>query len=493
MSLRLRLAFLYGGLTGLIVLLSGILSYALHSRTQYDNVDRGLIGAVDHVTGLHGGEPLSPELTQMLATPILPNVGIRLYDTTGELLIASPNAVQAPAVNPLVLLNEPSSHTGDVLLSLLPSYSGVDTHHGTFALMTDAEGHRWRFFVVSINKGQQYFVADSSLREVDASVASLREVIPLLAVGGLAITLVIGALVAERALHPIILLTETARTIARSRLLNKRVPVGARRDELGELASTFNEMLANLEQAALTQQRFVADASHELRTPLTAIQANLELLARAQKLSPEAQQHAADEALREVYRLSRLVADLLALAHADAGATLHRHPIDLDVVVLETLRSIQPLTKGHKIVLEPFEVARVEGDGDRLKQLLFNLLDNALKYTPTGGRLRIGVQSNEKIVQLVVEDTGIGISAEELPNIFTRFYRADRVRSGNRAGTGLGLSIAQWIVTQHQGKIQIDSRPGQGTTVTVALPLAIPEGSASPSPAPATQPIRGSR
>lgn len=470
MSLRVRLALLYGGLTGIIVLLSGLLSYALHSRTQYDNVDRALVGAVDHVAGQHGDDPLSPELAQMLATPILPNVGMRLYDAAGQLVLASPNAVQAPLVDPRTLLATPAPPAYDTIVRLIPSFSGIETHHGTFALMTDADGHRWRFFVMSPDNGRQYFVADSSLREVDASVASLREFIPLFAFSGVLITLLIGSLVAERALHPIAILTETARTIARSRTLQQRVPVGTRRDELGHLALTFNEMLANLEQAALTQQRFVADASHELRTPLTVVQANLELLAQSQKMSPEERQQAADEALQEVYRLSRLVADLLALAHADAGATIRRQPIELDVIVLEIWRTVQPLAKRHQMVLEPFEVAQVVGDSDRLKQLLFNLLDNALKYTAAGGTIRLGLQQRQGSVQLIVQDNGMGIPASDLPKIFTRFYRADPARSGNLGGTGLGLSIAHWIVAQHQGEIQVVSTVGEGTTVTVTLP-----------------------
>lgn len=470
MSLRVRLALIYGGLTGVMVLLSGLLSYALHSRTQYDNVDRALIGAVDHVAGQHGGEPLSPELIQMLATPILPNVGIRLYDANGVLQLASPNALQAPAVDPLALRRTPAPPAYDGIVRLLPTFTGVATHHGTFALMTDSEGHRWRFFVVPIDNGRQYFVAEASLREVDTSVETLRGFIPLFAVGGMVLTLIVGSLVAARALHPIALLTETARTIARSRTLQKRVPTGTRRDELGELALTFNEMLASLEQAALTQQRFVADASHELRTPLTVVQANLELLAHPRKMSLDERQEAADEALQEVYRLSRLVADLLTLAHADAGTTLRREPLDLDVVVLETLRTVQPLAKRHTIVLEPFEVVPMEGDPDRLKQLLLNLLDNALKYTPPGGTIRVGLERTAEGGRLVVADTGVGIPPGDLPHIFTRFYRVDRARAATGGGTGLGLSIARWIAEQHQGDIRIASTVGQGTTVTVTLP-----------------------
>jgi two-component system, OmpR family, sensor kinase len=480
MSLRIRLTLMYGIVTGIIVLLTGLLSYALHSRTQYDNVDRALIGSVDHVAGLHSDEPVSPELEQMLATPILPNVGIRLYDGAGQLLLASPNALQAPPLDPRTLLSTPSEPAYDGVVRLLPSIAGIDTHHGRFALMTDDEGHRWRFFVMPVDNGRQYFVADSSLREVDASVATLREVIPVFALSGLVITLLIGSIVAERALSPVAILTDTARTIARSRTLSQRVPVGTRRDELGQLALTFNEMLANLEQAAATQQRFVADASHELRTPLTAIQANLELLAHPHKMSPEERQQSTDETLQEVYRLSRLVADLLVLAHADSGTTLRHHPVDLDEVVLETLQTVQPLAIYHQVVLEPFEVVCVRGDRDRLKQLLLNLLDNALTYTPKGGTIRLGLEQKAGKVYLSVRDSGIGIPNSDLPHIFTRFYRADPARTRHPGGTGLGLSIVQWIVGQHQGNIEVESKVGVGTTITVTLPYNAQTSHATP-------------
>ena len=179
------------------------------------------------------------------------------------------------------------------------------------------------------------------------------------------------------------------------------------------------------------------------------------------------------EVTREATRLSRLVADLLALARADAGIVLNRCPLDLDAVILEAYRTARQLAHGQQFVLDPFEPAAVEGHEDRLKQLLLILLDNALKYTPAGGRVTLGLRRHDRDVEIIVRDTGIGIAAQDLPHVFERFYRADPARGRDPGGTGLGLSIAQWIVEQHEGTIALESQPGEGTTVIVRMPMCL--------------------
>jgi two-component system OmpR family sensor kinase len=169
--------------------------------------------------------------------------------------------------------------------------------------------------------------------------------------------------------------------------------------------------------------------------------------------------------------LTRLVADLLALARADAGVPLKQHTIDLDMVVLDAFRSARQLARGQKLLLDPFEPAQVVGDEDRLKQLVLILLDNALKYTLTNRKITLGLERLESSVKIIVRDTGVGIAPEDLPHVFERFYRADPGRSRDPGGTGLGLPIAQWIAEQHGGKITLESQPAQGTLVTIVLPL----------------------
>jgi signal transduction histidine kinase len=184
---------------------------------------------------------------------------------------------------------------------------------------------------------------------------------------------------------------------------------------------------------------------------------------------------ALDEATREAIRMGRLVADLLALARADAGLSVKHYPVELDVLVLEAFQEAHHLNhNGQELSLEQFEPVRVEGDADQLKQLILILLDNALKYTPAKGQITLNLQISKEAedqAELVVRDTGIGITEEDLPHVFERFYRADPARRRDSGGTGLGLSIAQWIVEQHKGRIELTSKPGKGTTVRVRLPL----------------------
>ena len=294
----------------------------------------------------------------------------------------------------------------------------------------------------------------------------------LVVIGGATLGLTLGgsAVIARRALAPVAAMTATAHTIARSRDFSHRVSPPGAPDELGDLATTFNEMLAALEQAYDTQRRFVSDASHELRTPLTAIQANLELLETLPDLPPDERREAVTEARRETIRLSRLVADLLTLARADSGAPLRLAPVDLDQVLLDVLGEARHLVSGQRLGIDRLVPMRLVGDPDRLKQLVLILVDNAIKYTPAGGRITLGLAPDGAALVLTVADTGVGIPAADLPRVFDRFYRADPARSRDPGGTGLGLAIARWIAREHGGDISICSAPEHGTTVTVRLP-----------------------
>jgi len=268
-------------------------------------------------------------------------------------------------------------------------------------------------------------------------------------------------------------MTQTAQTITLSHDLSARIESPPHLDELGQLAKTFNEMLDSIETAYHAQQRFVSDASHELRAPLTAIQGNLELLHRQSSMSEAERKEALTEVERESTRLTRLVADLLVLARADAGISLKQCPVDLDAIVLEAFREARHLSQGQTLSLDPFEPVRIEGNEDRLKQLILILLDNALKYTPANGQVTLGLHRRDTDVEIVVHDTGVGIAPEDLPLVFERFYRADPARSRDPGGTGLGLPIARWIAEQHDGEIKLESQPGQGTTAIVHLPLCL--------------------
>jgi two-component system, OmpR family, sensor kinase len=337
------------------------------------------------------------------------------------------------------------------------------------------EDQRWRLYVLPLARSNDvvgYLVGLAPLGRLDQSIQSFRSMLLALGLLGLGVALISSRAVASQALQPIASIVHAAHGIAESRDLSCRISVPLQRDELGVLAETFNTMLTSIESAYRAQQRFVADASHELRTPLTTIQGNLEIIRRERAMAEPDRMEALAETEREAARLSRLVADLLALARADAGATLAQRPVDMDAIVIDTFHTARQLACGQSLSLEPFEPARVLGDEDRLRQVIIVLLDNALKYTPADGQVHLGLQVCGAQAEILVRDTGIGIPESDLPHVFERFYRADPARSRDSGGIGLGLAIARWIVEQHGGSITLDSTLDQGTTARVRLPLA---------------------
>jgi two-component system, OmpR family, sensor kinase len=468
MSLRLRLALWYGGLTGLIIVLTSLLGYVTHSRVHYDDFDRILAVAAEHLADEYATSP-PQNRDAVLAASVAPGLATRVYDARGQVVAGSPNAGLIPTIDPRTMLAQPAGVPYDPIVALAPPLVERAEGRGTFGLADERADGRWRLYLLPIARSDQLLLAAAPLHDVDKSVSAFRGLVPLLALGGAASAFIFSGLLAGRALRPVAVVTETAGTIARSRGFSKRVPAGGSPDELGRLESTFNEMLDSLEQAYLAQQRFVADASHELRAPLTAIQANLELLERRPELAPSDRQEAILEAGREARRLVRLVADLLALARADAGVELRRQPVELDRILLDALSEARHFTQGQRFEVEVLEPTSVDGDPDRLKQLFLILLDNAMKYAPDAA-VAVSLRRDGSTAEVAVRDAGPGIAANDLPHVFERFYRADPGRSRDPGGTGLGLPIARWIAEQHGGKVELASEVRRGTTATVRLP-----------------------
>ncbi len=472
MSIRLRLALCYGTLFALILPLVTLLSYAIHARSQYDDLDRTLVVSAGHAAAEASTSTSGPHLVQGRSDL---EIALRLYSPGGVLKESTLGTQAAPSIDPRAVLRTPAGPAFDVFAQLVPplmtsSPSPID---GAFGLLTTSE-QRWRVYVLPLhNAGASSgsIEALTPLGRVDSSIQTFRVMLPILGLASLLAALAGSWAMAGNALRPIARMIQTAQTITLSHDLSRRIEATPHQDELGRLAMTFNEMLESIEQAYRAQQRFVSDASHELRAPLTAIQGNLELLNRHRTMPEAEREEALAELTREADRLTRLVADLLALARADAGVPLKQHTIDLDMVILDAFRSARQLARGQKLLLDPFEPAQVVGDEDRLKQLVLILLDNALKYTPTNGKITLGLERLESSVKIIVRDTGVGIAPEDLPHVFERFYRADPGRGRDPGGTGLGLPIAQWIVEQHSGKITLESQPAQGTLVTIVLPL----------------------
>jgi len=285
-----------------------------------------------------------------------------------------------------------------------------------------------------------------------------------------------GWVLSGAALRPMDQLTRTAGLIRAERNFERRVEYRGPPDEVGKLATTFNAMLAALQEAyqqvteALqTQRRFVADASHELRTPLTTMRGNLALLQREPPISPQDRREVLDDIVDENQRMIRLVHDLLTLARTDSTPPVEPKPIALPSLIREIERQLNGLNRVCSFSFTMPEMVTVLGDRDMLKQVLIILLDNACKFTPPEGDIHLRISSDGHMARIQVRDTGIGIAAHDLPHIFQRFYRSDHARTG--AGYGLGLAIAEVLIKKQGGTISVSSTVDVGSTFTVSLPL----------------------
>ncbi len=276
--------------------------------------------------------------------------------------------------------------------------------------------------------------------------------------------------------RPVDQLINEVEAITDGRSLHRRLPADASNDELARLSLTVNAMLTRLENSFAALRRFTADASHELKTPLTVLRADVERAMHPNTNRAE-RMVALEEALQETARMSDLVNSLLTLARADEGRfDIYREPIELEPLMREVYETAVILGEdaGLALSLAALENGVVMGDRTRLRQLFLNLVTNAIKYTPRGGRVEVAVtRRGDDEIAIAVRDTGIGIAANDLPHVFDRFWRADRVRSraSERGGFGLGLAISQWIVQAHGGTITVQSRLGRGSLFTVTLPI----------------------
>lgn len=288
----------------------------------------------------------------------------------------------------------------------------------------------------------------------------------LLAAGG-------GWTLARRALAPVEDMVEAARRISAEHLAERLEETGTG-DELDRLSGVLNAMLERLDLSFRQTRQFSADASHELQTPLTILQGELEVALRAPRAS-EAYREVIQSALQEIERMAVLVEGLLLLARADAGMLrLDLQPMDAAQLLAEVYERTQILAQSRALALhlEALEPHVVYADRERLRRVLLNLVDNAIKYTPAGGRVTLSLWPRGGCVCLSVHDTGIGLSEAEQEHIFQRFHRADSAREHGAQGSGLGLCIAHSIVEAHGGTLQVASHPGEGSTFTVCLPQA---------------------
>ncbi len=336
--------------------------------------------------------------------------------------------------------------------------------------------------VVPLSTNDRYRVyAALSTREIEFTprelVGTMLVITPFL----LAVSVTFAYIIAGRAFRPIDHIVDQVEAITDGRSLHRRLAIGAAGDEMARLSTTLNAFIERLETSFGALRRFTADASHELKTPLAVMRADVER-AMSSTANEVEQAVALEEALQQVTRMADLVDSLLTLARADEGRfDLFREPIDLTPLTREVVETARLLAEEPEITIEASQLdgAEVLGDVTRLRQLFLNLVTNAIKYTPRGGTVEIALVREEEVARLSVRDTGIGIAAADLPYVFERFWRADRVRSraSERGGFGLGLAISQWIAQAHGGTLEVQSRLGRGSTFVVTLPLAGHPGS----------------
>jgi signal transduction histidine kinase len=293
----------------------------------------------------------------------------------------------------------------------------------------------------------------------------------------LLISLSVGSWLAGKRFQPLTRMMDEVEAISDGRSLHRRLAVTGR-DQMARLALTLKRMIARLEDSFSALHRFTADASHELKTPLMVLRAGVER-ALTHPDTPDEALQSLDETLEGVNWMTELVENLLILARADEGrAPLAVEPCDLREIVAEAVETGGMLAEGagNTVTTEvPDHPVILPVDRTRVRQLLLNLVTNAVKYTPAGGRVLVGLVEEPDHVVMEVRDTGVGIAPGDLPHVFDRFWRADpaRTRTGEKAGTGLGLAITKWVAEAHGGSIQVQSRPGRGTIFTVVLPRTV--------------------
>jgi heavy metal sensor kinase len=314
---------------------------------------------------------------------------------------------------------------------------------------------------------------DHSRAPTEHAISETSEMIFQVGVPAVLLGLLAGWWLTRRALAPVTKLTGAVEKIHENNL-GQKIPRSGNGDELDRLTEVFNDMTARLNDSFNRIREFTLHASHELKTPLTILCGEVETALRDESLSPAERERLASQ-LDELRRLARIVDGLTLLAKADAGQiALKLESVRLDELVRDNFADTQILAEPKQIQVELGECNEISirGDRHRLRQLLLNLADNAVKYNQPEGRITMGLRRADSQAQFTVANTGPGISPESLPRIFDRFYRGDPAHSNGVDGCGLGLSIAKWIVSAHHGTINIESVPAKLTTVTVRLPLA---------------------
>lgn len=459
MPIRIRLTLWYTFLLGAILIAFSILLYWVLKFSLHNQVDRNLQDRAQQVgAGIQAqavirqsGDGLGIQIPRLNVFSS-PAVFIQVIQIDGSLVTATDNlGPQRFPPDQEILKANRDGHSIYKTITIdntpLRIYSAPITVGGSQV-------------VGAIQVGQ-------SLKEVEETLQQVLIFLTGGTIASLILAALVGAFLAWTTLRPIEKINQAATHIVSAQDLKQRLPISKTNDEIDRLIVTINGMLERLDNFFQAQVRLSADVSHELRTPLTVIRGNVDLLRRGAANDPNELNEALSIIDGELDRMSRIVADLLLLSQADAGLSLRMQPVELDTIILDVYRQARVTANGLHIQLGHEDQAVVQGDADRLKQLLLNLVTNAIKHTPAGGYITLSLYREPEWVRVTVTDTGRGIAPTALPHIFERFYRAE---SDDQKGTGLGLSIAQWIAQAHRGQITVTSELGKGSVFTLWLP-----------------------
>lgn len=466
--IRVRLAAWFAAVLGLLLaLLAGTTWWTLHHRFQVaidaELADRAAsIGRfLGRQTSAASVEEMRDDLQEYVSLDPGWNL-VRIVDAGGRV------AYRSAAFEP----------TG-----LPAAASGAAASTAVYRTVT-MRGHSLRMITARVGPAGRPYAVDIAipLGEFQAALDELGWTLVVLMPVGILAAALGGYWISRRALAPVDSIAGTARVIT-ARELGRRLEVPPTGDELQRLSETLNAMLDRLEASFRETSRFTADVSHELRTPISLIRTSAEIALRTERPAHE-YRGALENILREAERMSSVVQDLLTLVRADAGVEgTRRIPLDLHLLIADISHAFAALCASRQLEFRldlGERAAWVDGDPQGLRRLVLILMDNAVQYTPPPGHVTLSLVCEGPTAVVEVADTGIGISAEDIPHVFDRFYRADRARSHDAGGSGLGLSIARWIAERHGGSIGIESAPGVGCRVRVILPcVRVPVSSAA--------------
>ena len=462
-TLRGRLTALATGITLAVSLLVSVVLYLGIRYSLYREVDGFLAGEVMEFRAILAAaegdlSEVQHRIRDELGSRQRRDLAFRLLDANGR-----------------VLLTSEAGDTGHALPDPWPlpdSRPERQYYRTEFAANFGTRARTCSLWMRSDAGSTRIVQATYLLDQVHASLARFVQVCLVALAGATVLAAIGGRILATRGLRPVGRMVSAARRISVENL-QERLDRSGTRDELDSLAETFNEMLDRIEWQVTQLRQFTADAAHEIRTPLAALRGNAEIALSADRPADELRAVLAD-GIEEYDRLARIADDLLLLARADAGQDfIRRAPFALDVALADVIDLFTPLAEecGVKLTLAEHAPVRIAGDDGRLRQMIGNLLDNAIKFTPAGGSVQAALITSNGAAQLTVRDTGAGIAPDDLSRVFDRFYREDRARTRDRAGAGLGLAICRTIVEAHDGTIAVNGRPSGGTVVDVRIPL----------------------